>query len=135
MTMPDTITPLAPEREIEARAGVESLATLQAERRRLLAEFAPLDALFGNNNKGWESARKRHRAGIMMLIEGEQGAMAENKLERLANADPRHVRFVEETEAKQPRWYQLKNELAEIEERIESRKAEIYYAGREASLS
>lgn len=122
-------------REIEERAGVESLETLHAERRRLLAEFAPLDAQFGNNGKGWEAARKRHRALVSAMVEAEQGTMAENKLERLANADNRHVTFVQDIEAKQPRWYQLKNELAEIEERIESRKAELYYAGREASLS
>jgi len=61
--------------------------------------------------------------------------IAQNRLELLANGDPRHVKFVQDTEAKYPRYMMLKYSLTEIEERIESRLAESRFATAEVRLS
>lgn len=121
--------------EIENRAGVEELATLHAERRKIIEQLAPLELLFGSGGDRWESARKRHRHGIAKLIEQEQGSMAENKLERLANADKRHTDYCDEIEGQFVAWMKWKTKLSEIEERIESRLAEMRYQASEMRLS
>lgn len=135
----DFTTPVArftPRQEIEARAGIENLEELQEERRRLVREFGALDKLFGNRKEGWQASRRAHRDGIATTIERERGeALSEAKLERLANADDRHTRFVATTEAQYDRWFELRILISEVEERIESRKAEMYFASSEARLT
>jgi hypothetical protein len=127
----------SPRAELESRAGVESLEDLQEERRRLVREFASLDKLFGNRKEGWQAQRRAHRDGIATTIERERPdeKMAENKLERLANADDRHSTFVANTEGQYDRWFQLRILISEVEERIESRLAEIRFAVAEARLA
>ena len=124
-------------RDFEAKASVESLEELQQQRRDVIELLAPLELLFGSGGDRWTAIRRQHRDGIARLLLGEPGnaGLAQNRLEVLANGDPRHEKFVKETEAKYPRYMMLKTSLTEIEERIESRLQEARYATAEARLT
>jgi hypothetical protein len=124
-------------RDFEAKASVESLEELQQQRRDVIELLAPLELLFGSGGDRWTALRRQHRDGISKLILGEPGnsGLAANRLEVLANGDPRHEKFVRNTEAKYPKYMMLKTALTEIEERIESRLAEVRYAAAEARLA
>ncbi len=81
---------------LESRSDVDNLDALQAKRRQIVKELAPLAAKFiGGTTAGSDSARKRHRAGIAALILDEQPKgekpPSEAALERMANADARHI--------------------------------------------
>lgn len=130
---------------IEARSEIESLELLHYERRQAINDLAPLDLLFGSGGDRWESMRARHRDGTakLILVEMEQAWKAKavpgqiavgpfkapgvEELKRIANSDPRHTSFCEETEAKYSAWMHAANKVKEIDNRIESRLAEMRF--------
>ena len=122
-------------REFEARASIESLEELQQQRRDVIELLAPLELLWGSGGDRWTSARRQHRDGIAKTLLAEGKDMPQNRLELLANADERHQKFVRDTEAQYARYMMLKTSLTEIEERIESRLAEMRFASTEARLA
>lgn len=146
-------TTLAP-RPIESRAEVDSLELLQHARRVLLKDYAPLAAKYkGGRGQGSlaDSARKRHRALVMqkILIEMRQefdkglkpgvivGAFkepSESALERLANAHIDHIAFCQDLEDDVTRFIVLENEVKEIDEKIESRLAEMRFVTSEMRM-
>jgi hypothetical protein len=113
---------------MECRADVDNLDALQAKRRALVKQFAPLAAQFkGGTTAGSDSARKRHRAGIAKLILQEQfkdasKQPAENALERMANADSRHIDFCEDLEKRFAKYVVLENDIADVTEQIRNRE-------------
>ena len=113
---------------IESRANVDNLDALQAKRRKIVAEFAPLAAQFkGGTTAGSDSARKRHRAAIAGLILQEQfkdaaKQPAENALERMANADYRHIKFCDGLEKDFAKYIVLENDIADVSEQIRNRE-------------
>lgn len=137
---------------LENRAEVDSLEVLQAKRRALLKDYAPLAAKFkGGATAGTDAARKRHRALVAkrVLIELRQafdkgpqqvpskktaGLMvpavfdepSEVALERMANADTEHVAYCEKLESEYMRYILLDNDIAEVNEKIRSREVELY---------
>ena len=113
--------------DVEERAGVDNLDALQAKRRKLVAEFAPLAAKFkGGTTAGSDSARKRHRAGIAKLILAEQfkdqKEPSEAALERMANADARHIDFCENLEKQFAKYVVMENDIADVTEQIRNRE-------------
>lgn len=131
----------------EMRADIPSLDELQAKRRKLMQEYAPLAAKYkGSRGQGSlaDSARKRHRALIMqkILVELRQeweskakpGVIAvgpfkepsESALERMANAHTEHIAFNNTVEDEVRRYILLENDIDEVTEQIQSRQAEIY---------
>ncbi len=113
--------------DVEERASVDNLDELQARRRKIVAEFAPLAAQFkGGTTAGSDSARKRHRAGIMKLILVEQfkveKAPSEVALERMANADERHMKFCDDLEKRFAKYVVLENDIADVTEQIRNRE-------------
>lgn len=139
---------------VEARAEVDSLEALQHKRRELLKDYAPLAAKYkGGRGQGSlaDSARKRHRALIMqkILIEMKQewgknlrpGEVvgvwkepSESALERLANAHIDHIAFCQDLEDDVTRYIVLENEVKEIDEKIESRLAEMRFVTSEMRM-
>lgn len=114
---------------VEHRAEVDNIDALQAKRRQLVREMAPLAAKFrgGNNGSSADSARKRHRAGIAALIAAEQfkdasKAPSEATLERMANADPRHIDFCENLEKQFAKFIVLENDVDDVTEQIRNRE-------------
>lgn len=138
--------------EIEAKATIESLELLHYERRQAINDLAPLELFFGSGGDRWESIRARHRDGIakLILVEMEEAWNAKaipgkiavgpfkgpgvEELKRMANSDSRHVKFCDETEGKYSLYMHAKNRVAEIEDRITSRLAELGYVRAELRL-
>lgn len=107
----------------EIRAEIPSLDALQHRRRQLVRECAPLSAKFGGSRgqgSPMDSIRKRHRSLIM--------------LERLANADPRHIEFCEALEKECARYELLQDDIKSLNEQIQSRLAELYAYNKEIGL-
>jgi hypothetical protein len=137
---------------VENRVSVESLELLHYERRQAIEDLVKLELLFGSGGDRWEAIRARHRDGIAKLILTEletewrkravPGAIAVGSfkepaveaLKRMANSDPRHVNFCEEQEGKFAAFLHAKNKVQEIDDRIESRLAEMRYVTAEARL-
>lgn len=121
--------------DLEERVGVESLEVLHAERRVIIEKLAPLELLFGSGGDRWTAIRRQHRDGIAKRLLVENAGLSDKKLETMANADPQHKAFCESTEAKYTDYMKWKTALSEVEERIDSRKAEMYHVAAEARLA
>lgn len=84
--------------EWEAKVGVTALEAELDLFRQHSELIAPLAAIFdGGKSPLAEGMRKQHRAWVseQLIREGRAPeTVAEGKLERLANADPRHLRYV-----------------------------------------
>ncbi len=112
---------------VEARADVDNLDALQAKRRGLVKQLAPLAAKFkGGTTAGSDSARKRHRAlvakRILLSLKPDEKAPAEVALERMANADIEHIEFCEKLENDFARFVILENDVADVTEQIRNRE-------------
>lgn len=111
---------------LESRASVESLEALHEERRALLPRFAFLAAKFkGGNSASADTKRKQHRALVSKRILAEyvgDKALAENALERMANADLEHIKFCEAMEREFTEYVLLEYRITEIQERIRNRE-------------
>lgn len=149
-----TSTEIAPT-DRELKADIPSLEWLQHRRRQLVKECAPLSAKFGGSRgqgSPMDSIRKRHRALIMKsiviemrqewekpsenksIVRGAFSEPAENKLERLANADPRHIQFCDDLEKECARYELLQDDIKSLNEQIQSRLAELYAYNKEIGL-
>lgn len=113
---------------LESRAEIDNLEALQDKRRGLVREYAPLAAKFrGGQVAGSDAARKRHRAMVSNLIlqemrqRGEKDP-SETALERMANADKRHIDFCDELEGQFVEFIVKENEIADINEQIRNRE-------------
>lgn len=117
---------------LEQRAEVDSLEVLQAKRRALLIDYAPLAARFkGGATAGTDASRKRHRALVakrilVQLEQKQEKAPSEAALERMANADTEHIQFCDALEADYTRFIVLENDIQEVNEKIRSREVELY---------
>lgn len=113
---------------LESRADVDNLDALQAKRRALVKQYAPLAARFkGGAVAGSDAARKRHRALVAkrILIEIKQRGEkepSEAALERMANADLEHIQFCDTLEADFARFIMLENDIADMTEQIRNRE-------------
>jgi hypothetical protein len=146
-------------KELELRADVDSLEVLQHRRRDLIKQWSPLNAKYGGGRgqgSPSDAARKRHRAIIMTKIEtemrqehdklktrakadpdlkiGEFKQPSEAQLERLANAHADHIAWCKDMEKEVDRYNVLDNDIKEINEKIESRLAELYCYNKELRL-
>lgn len=82
--------------EWEQRVGVAAIAMIDHLFRQVDDKMAPLSTLFrGAQNTTADSTRKQHRAWVAGEIQASRPTekFAEATLERLANADPRHLRY------------------------------------------
>lgn len=115
---------------LESRAETSNLDALQAKRRAIVKQLAPLAAKFkGGTTAGSDSARKRHRAlvakRILLTQFADKSAPSEAALERMANADVEHIAFCEKLEADFTRFIILENDRDDITEQIRSREEEL----------
>jgi hypothetical protein len=113
---------------LESRADIDNLDELQSRRRALVKQYAPLAAKFrGGQVAGSDAARKRHRAMISNLIlrdlrQGGEKDPSEAALERMANADERHVAFCKGLEDEFADFIMLENEIADVTEQVRNRE-------------
>lgn len=134
------MTALAPDlvREIEERAGIDSLGDLHARRRQLLIALAPLAALHGPFGK-WDDKRKQMleamkvKARMGLTTEGVK--ITESLVDATAYADEQYARFVDDGISGHIDYLNMNAQMQEIVERISSREAELYVYGKEAGLA
>ncbi len=112
---------------LEARADIDNLDALQAKRRAIVKQLAPLAAKFkGGTTAGSDSARKRHRAlvakRILLGLKPDEKPPAEVALERMANADIEHIAFCEKLEDDFARFTILENDRDDVTEQIRNRE-------------
>jgi hypothetical protein len=112
---------------LESRADIRNLDALQDKRRNLIRDYAPLAAKFrGGAIAGSDAARKRHRALVAKSILAEKYTdgkePSEAALERMANADIRHIDFCESLEASFIKFVVLENDIADVTEQIRDRE-------------
>jgi hypothetical protein len=125
---------------VESRAEVDCLEELQAKRREIIEHYAPLAVRFqGGNTRLIDAIRKQHRAIVSKKILSELPAgskePSEVALERMANAHPDHIAFVEGIESDGVAYIQMQNAITEIEEKIQSRQTEMNIYNTEIKLA
>ena len=122
---------------LEAKAEIDSLEDLQQRRRQLMTEYATLRALHGPNGK-WDARRKsmleamKIKARMTLKAAGEK--ITEAMVDAEAHADPQYIAFLDAGDAGAIRYVVVDNEITELQERIEGRRAALYAFAREASL-
>ncbi len=102
-----------------------------------IPELKALRALHGKGGK-WDAKRKamleatKIRARMEAMKAGEK--VTESYIDTLGHADSQYSDFIEQGIAGGIRLVELETLHAEIQERIESRKAELYYEAQTAWL-
>lgn len=119
-------------RDLEARVGVDHIDELQAERRAIVAQLAPLRAQYGPGGT-FDARRKAFRSAvaneIALRVTAERGkAPSEAELERLAAGDERVLRWMDAAETDMATYHLLENALAEKTELIRRDDALVRYA-------
>lgn len=116
-----------PTTALERDADLVPLAFLHAVRRRVVRLLAPLEFLrtSGQGSPG-DSVRKQHRAIVSALLVAElpekTSEPSETKLERLASADDRHVKFCNRLRSLEARRYVLQNLRQEVTDMVRERE-------------
>lgn len=125
-------------RPVEERAEVDSLGDLQARRRAVLVNLAPLKALHGHNGI-WDDKRKALLEAMKVkhrMNANEAGVkVTDSAVEAAAYADEQYARFIDNGIAARIDYINLQNELDEITERIESRQTELLVYNSEVKLA
>jgi hypothetical protein len=134
----DATLPADEVRAIESRAEVDSLGNLQYRRRQIIDAYAPLKALYGpfglfddRRKRLLESLKVRAR----MALAADGGKVTEGIVDATAYADPQYEKFLDDAYAAKVQYIRMENELSEIQERISSREAELYFVGKEMGLT
>ena len=114
--------------EIEARVGVASLDELQADRRALVTQVAPLRALYGPFG-GFDARRK-----VLLAICASEAreAAREGKVTEAAITDAAHAHeayrdWIDRTEQQRAEYTLLEDAINAINERIHRDNALIRY--------
>lgn len=135
--MPYVPTKDAGPTDLEARAGIESLEGLHAERREIIKRLAPLALLYGSGGDRADAKRKQHRAivGELLRKELEGGAdISQTRIEAMANSDKRHLDFCDDLDKQFIDYHHWQTAYLEINERIASREYEARYLTAELRL-
>lgn len=122
-------------RDLEAMIGLDPIEVLQADRRALVEEVAPLRARYGPGGT-WDAQRKAHRSAVANRIATEltaerSKAPSEAELERLAAGDPDVRRLLDEVEAEMAAYWLLEVRITELTELINRDQVLIRYAANE----
>ncbi|OQW33317.1 MAG: hypothetical protein A4C66_04115 [Nitrospira sp. HN-bin3] len=124
--------------DLEARANVESLDDLHAQRRDILAMFAPLKAMHGAFGL-YDARRKALLEGLK--VRTRERLMAANAkvtdaiVDAEAHNDPTYVAWLDEQFTDKVRYVQLEVEMDEIAERIRNRELSLQIFNSEVKLA
>lgn len=123
--------------DLEARMGIPSLSQLHAQRREIKKKLSPLKFVFGSGRDTEDAMRKRHRDLIERLIRKEipdGESIAKNRIESMANSDPRHIAFCDSLEDRFIQYEYWTTCEQEIDEIIAAREYESRYVTKELGL-
>jgi len=131
MTAPASLAGARTLRDLELQIGVDPIDVLQADRRAVVEDLAPLRAKYGPGGT-WDARRKAHRSAIATEIasklQEERGkAPSEAEVERLAAGDPRVQARLDEAEAEMARYAVLEDECQRYTELLNRGQALIRY--------
>jgi hypothetical protein len=124
--MPDTFTASLPDvppyrmRDLEDGFGIDPLDELHETLDKLVDEQSTLQAKKDN----WDGRRKERRMAITALIINELKAQSiavptsEAALERIACADPRYTKTLDDAESDFARLAVLNNEIQKLRDRV-----------------
>jgi hypothetical protein len=121
----------------EQGVGRES-GELHQQRRDIIELLAPLELLFGSGGDRWTALRRQHRDGIAKVILTEPGnrGLAQEQIGSTGQRRPAPREVCKEHRGQIPEVHDAQDiALTEVEERIESRLAEVRYAAAEARLA
>lgn len=124
---------------LEAKAGLANLDELQASRRALMHELAPLQARHGKSGV-WDAWRRQLRGAIAAELRAgwkkeQWGTPTKDAVEDRACADPRYIEAVEKGEREIVRMLRLETQVLEINEAIKDRDSTIWAWGSEARMT
>jgi hypothetical protein len=109
-------------RAVEARAEVESLESLQQQRRNLVRRAKSARA----QSKTFDARRKQRRSAIAALIIADtKEKLSEAAIERMSSGDERYKAYLDECELAFAELELLEDEILAITERISSRQTEL----------
>lgn len=123
--------------DLEARMGLESLEALHHERREIIRQLTPLKLLYGSGGDRADAKRKQHRDVIGKLLRQElpDGKdLPQNRIESMANSDPRHLAFCDDLDEKFIKFEYWTNCLNEVDERIAAREYLSRYITKELGM-
>jgi hypothetical protein len=123
---------------LEDRAGVESLETLHAERRKINERLAPLKAVHGHN--GVYDARRQQMTRAMQVraaatLTGRGEKATDRAVEAAALNDPQYLAWLDRMEAEKVAFINCQTELDEIDERIRNREIGLLCFNSEVKLA
>ena len=122
-----------PRNEVEARAGIESLDRLLAERQALVDLAAPLAARYGPFGV-WDSRRKQVLAECSLDVRARSEKMTEAHIDARARTHPRYITFLESSESDKAEWLRLDNAIQSVNERIQRDQALLRFVTQELTL-
>lgn len=122
-------------RDFEETVGVDPIDVLQADRRAVIEELAPLRAKYGPGGT-WDARRKAFRSAVaneiaMRLVAERSKAPSETELERLAAGDERVLRWLDDVEQEMARYHLLEDHAQSMTELINRGQAILRYASNE----
>ena len=115
-------------RDIEDRAGVDSLDMLLAKRRDLVERSKELRALHGPFGR-WDYKRKNmleaKKVQARIAIKERGDKPTEAMIDAEAHADKQYEAFVDRGIADAISWIEMENDIAEVNDRIRNREIEL----------
>mgnify|MGYP001575744077 CR=1 FL=1 len=122
-------------REVESRAGVESLDALHAERRALVKRISKLAALY----EDWRKAEARRKV-VLAFCDLDVRAKSEKRLtdkhyDSLARTHARYTNHLNDDDAGREELRILEHEEECVSDRIRSRETEMHFVRAEMGLA
>lgn len=122
--------------ELESRAGIPSLAALQARRRQIIEENAHLIAMhgpFGHHDDHRKRMVECQKTRVRMDLAGQK--VTEALIEQSGYASEAYGRFLDNALEEKVQYLKVRDELDAIEEQIRSREIELQSYNKEIGLS
>ena len=123
---------------LEARAGVEALDELLAERARLVGEVADLRARYGPGGT-YNDLRRVELARLAALIRAQalkdSIKLTESAVDDMTHARPEYIRFVTEATEQRAEWSILEDRIQSVQDRIFRGQALLRFASAELHLT
>lgn len=112
---------LSPTGQMEAKAGIQPLEELLAERDVIVKKLAPLRAKYGPGGT-YADLRRIKLAKVAAIIRAEAARdkvkLTQAQIEDMAHADPRYVDFVVTATQERERWIRGENAMQDIQDTI-----------------
>lgn len=124
--------------ELESRAGIPSLAWLQARRRQIIEANARLIAMhgpFGHHDDHRKRMVECQKTRVRLELGSQGQKVTEAMIDQAGYATDAYGAFLDTALEEKVRYLKVKDELDAIEEQIRSREIELQSYNKEIGLS